>query len=75
MDGEDATKAPRHKLKTLPEKYRIRPSNDGMYFYCETCMKNVCESCANFMHRNHDKTYVNKDKGTCNHETDQRKQK
>jgi|JI61114C2RNA_FD_contig_71_750360_length_2031_multi_2_in_0_out_0_4 hypothetical protein len=25
------------------------------------------------MHRNHDKSYVNKDKGTCNHEGDQRK--
>jgi hypothetical protein len=33
---------PRHKLKALPEKYRIRPSNEGMYFYCETCTKNVC---------------------------------
>lgn len=66
-------KLPRHKLRTLPEKYRVKPSNDGMYFFCETCQKNVCESCSSFMHRNHDKSYVNKDKGTCSHENDQRK--
>lgn len=73
MEGRTATKLPQARLRALPEKYRVRSSNEGIYFFCDTCQKHVCESCASFMHRNHDKSYVNRDKGTCNHEGDQRK--
>lgn len=72
MEAEAVSKAPRHRLHSFPEKYRLRHNSDILYFYCEICSRNVCEACANFMHRNHDKNFVTKDKGSCSHEADQK---
>mgnify|MGYP006946565226 FL=1 len=41
-EGGNISKMPRTKLKTLSDKFRVRPTNEGLYFYCDTCQKHVC---------------------------------
>jgi hypothetical protein len=43
--------------------------NELNFYFCFTCGRSICQVCASFIHKNHDKNYVGK-LGTCVHDND-----
>lgn len=62
------------KISSIFDSYKSKVP-EVMYFFCQDCEKNICEGCKSFLHRNHDVTFVSKDKGVCVHEINDKQHK